>query len=298
MNNQPPFKRTECTKERKPKKAIIFSLVVLAGISGAFIYNQSNTQKSTKNEQATSSTSKSKTTNSSKVTESKTDASSSVATSLKEEVDTTKLTTDQVGEWVIASYTNLKGLEVSPTNFHVTVKAHDDGLVYATLYGWSLTNGEEVEYRITADGILEMFGLAEHKWITAETSYRGIGYYPNGIDLAKVLDGDFSTLYGTWVASDGSYFTINSDNTVTFNQTSSTDITTLTVSDLSTKLNSSIPYLGLQVNRPTAGAGLFFLYPKGVTSHLGDSSDTTKDRIQAGFQTTSLTNDNVYYRQE
>lgn len=83
MNNQPPFKRTECTKERKPKKAIIFSLVVLAGISGAFIYNQSNTQKSTKNEQATSSTSKSKTTNSSKVTESKTDASSSVATFTK-----------------------------------------------------------------------------------------------------------------------------------------------------------------------------------------------------------------------
>ena len=74
------------------------------------------------------------------------------------------------------------------------------------------------------------------------------------------------------MASDGSYFTINNDNSVTFSQTSSTDITTLTVPDL----NSSIPYLGLQVNRPTAGAGLFILYPKGVTSHLGDSSDTTK----------------------
>lgn len=179
----------------------------------------------------------------------------------------------------------------------MTVTASDDGLVYSTLYGWSLTDGEEITYRITADGTLEMFGLAEHKWITAETQYRAIGYYPNGIDIASVLDGDFSTLYGTWVASDGSYFTINNDNSVTFSQTSSTDITTLTVPDLNTELNSSIPYLGLQVNRPTAGAGLFFLYPKGVTSHLGDSSDTTKDRLQAGFQPTPLTNDNVYYRQ-
>ena len=47
----------------------------------------------------------------------------------------------------------------------------------------------------------------------------------------------------------------------------------------------------------TLGAGLFILYPKGVTSHLGDSSDTSKDRIQAGFQPTPLTNDDVYYRQ-
>lgn len=283
---------------KKFKIAIGVVLVLALGV-GAFVIHQQANQRETANRKQANNTflQSGKVSSSSKKT-SESSSSTETEESSSASIDTTNLTTDQVGEWVIASYINLKGLNVSPANFHVTLTTQNDGLVYATLYGWSLTNGEEITYRITADGTLEMFGLAEHKWITAETQYRSMGYYPNGIDITSALDGDFTTLYGTWVASDGSYFTINSDNTVTFSQTSSTDITTLTVPDLSTELNSSIPYLGLQVNRPTAGAGLFFLYPKGVTSHLGDSSDTTKDRIQAGFQTTPLTNDNVYYRQE
>lgn len=278
----------------KKLKIVIGTVLVLALGAGAFVIHQQANERETANRKQASNTflQSGKTSSSSEET-----SSTETEESTSSSVDTTQLTTDQVEEWVIASYINLKGLNVSPANFHVTVTASDDGLVYSTLYGWSLTDGEEITYRITADGTLEMFGLAEHKWITAETQYRAIGYYPNGIDIASVLDGDFSTLYGTWVTSDGSYFTINNDNSVTFSQTSSTDITTLTVPDLNTELNSSIPYLGLQVNRPTAGAGLFFLYPKGVTSHLGDSSDTTKDRLQAGFQPTPLTNDNVYYRQ-
>lgn len=279
----------------KKLKIVIGAVLVLVLGAGAFVIHQQANERETANRKQASNTflQSDKPSSSSEETSS-TETEESASSS---SVDTTQLTTDQVREWVIASYINLKGLNVSPANFHVTVKADDDGLVYAVLYGWSLTDGEELNYRITADGTLEMFGLAEHKWITAETQYREIGSYSDGIDVASVLDGDFSTLYGTWVASDGSYFTINNDNSVTFSQTSSTDITTLTVPDLNTELNSSIPYLGLQVNRPTAGAGLFFLYPKGVTSHLGDSSDTTKDRIQGGFQTIPLTNDNVYYRQ-
>lgn len=234
----------------KKLKIVIGTVLVLALGAGAFVIHQQANERETANRKQASNTflQSGKTSSSSEET-----SSTETEESTSSSVDTTQLTTDQVEEWVIASYINLKGLNVSPANFHVTVTASDDGIVYSTLYGWSLTDGEEITYRITADGTLEMFGLAEHKWITAETQYRAIGYYPNGIDIASVLDGDFSTLYGTWVASDGSYFTINNDNSVTFSQTSSNDITTLTVPDLNTELNSSIPYLGLrlQVNRPT-----------------------------------------------
>jgi len=280
---------------KKLKIAIGAVLVLALGVGAFIIHQQANEREAANRKQASNIFLQSGKTSSSSKETSSTETEESASSS---SVDTTQLTTNQVGEWVIASYINLKGLNVSPANFHVTVKADDDGLVYAVLYGWSLTDGEELNYRITADGTLEMFGLAENKWITAETQYREIGSYPNGIDVASVLDGDFSTLYGTWVASDGSYYTINSDNTITYSQTPANGIVlSLATADKATVLNSTIPYIGLSSNTQGAGSGLIFLYPKGVSSYYGDSSDITKDRIQAGFQPTPLTNDNVYYRQ-
>lgn len=279
----------------KKLKIIIGAVLVLALGAGAFVIHQQANERETANRKQASNTflQSGKTSSSSEET-----SSTETEESTSSSVDTTQLTTEQVGEWVIASYINLKELNVSPANFHVTVKASDDGLVYATLYGWSLTDGEELNYRITADGTLEMFGLAENKWITVETQYREVGAYPNGIDVARVLDGDFSTLYGTWVASDGSSITINSDNTfIESKQEYNNRGVTLTTADKATVLNSTIPYIGLSSNIQGAGSGLVFLYPKGVSSYYGDSSDTTKDRIQTGFQPTPLTNDNVYYRQ-
>lgn len=96
----------------KKLKIVIGAVLVLALGAGAFvIYQQANERETDNRKQASNTFLQSGKTSSSSEETSSTETEESTSSS----VDTTQLTTDQVEEWVIASYINLKGL--SPVQY-------------------------------------------------------------------------------------------------------------------------------------------------------------------------------------
>lgn len=118
------------------------------------------------------------------------------------------------------------------------------------------------------------------------------------LDTSAILNGDFSTLSGTWKNADGDVAEITNDGVLS--QTIKGNNYKYKILQL--KNAPAMPTLNIQPLQEDgslgiAGGAMIVMYKAGISNPYGDQSDTSQPRLILGQNTGNFPNELYFYRQ-
>lgn len=118
------------------------------------------------------------------------------------------------------------------------------------------------------------------------------------LDISAILNGDFSTLSGTWKNADGDVAEITNDGVLS--QTIKGNNYKYKILQL--KKATTMPTLDIEPLQEDgslgiAGGAMIVMYKAGVSNPDGDQSDTSQPRLIMGQNTGNFPNELYFYRQ-
>ncbi len=108
----------------------------------------------------------------------------------------------------------------------------------------------------------------------------------DNLDVNQILNGDYTSLAGTWRNGKGDTLTISADGTINEDG----------VIRSASKNDNGLVYLAAGSNNGAPGGFAIGLFPIGVENPLGDYSDISKPRLVAGQQFVDFPAEAYYYR--
>lgn len=227
-----------------------------------------------------------------------------------DEVDTTDLSEAQVVDWityVLDNWENKNGIDWS---YKITKNegVHDPSSIYYRIQ--FNKDNKELAIRINPNGVMEFGTNQANTTPTYEVlsrsfkdlndidnltldyvrsnPYANTNINSSTMNTNSILNGDFSTLAGTWKNGKGSTLIIDIDGTVNNNLKINNDITQ----------NFEVPTISVRPKSPAAGGFLIYLFKAGELNPKGDTSNNSKDRIIGSQNSVSyFPPEEYYYRQ-
>lgn len=156
------------------------------------------------------------------------------------------------------------------------------------------SNSESVE----SEPSTQMDSESEQSEITMPSNQNNTTTNVQDLDTSAILNGDFSTLSGTWKNADGDVAEITNDGVLS--QTikgNNYKYKILQLKNATTMPTLDIEPLQEDGSLGLAGGAMIVMYKAGVSNPDGDQSDTSQPRLIMGQNTGNFPNELYFYRQ-
>ncbi|MBM7636612.1 DUF6287 domain-containing protein [Streptococcus saliviloxodontae] len=279
----------------KRKNIVIGSLVLLVVVVcylGFAFWNRSEQNDSNSNVPSTSTSlnrsSSQATVSSSSVNSSSSSSVATDASRVSGESNNSQVERDKTYS-VIADVVYLRVSASLSASIVTQVTAGTTLKVLETVQGDSY-NGSKTWGRVSYNGVTAYVWLGALQEITESATESSSSSSIQDIDIDAILQGNYSSLAGTWRNGSGQTMVISSDGTVHSNGSQLDEH----LSGGSTNSYTGMPYVG--ITNGYTGA-MIVLFAIGDQNPVGDNTDTSRPRLAGTQNSQSFTYEMYYYRE-